>query len=146
MAYTGNPSTNTSDALRLYVWDLSTSTSAELLSDNEVTFFLGANPSVLWAAASAADALAGKYSGGTLTEKQVGDLKEKIGGGDPAATYRSRADQLRMEAALSVRAYSGGISIDDKQKAEDDTDWDSVDVKLRMHDNRRGVSTSTGDF
>ena len=146
MAYGGNPSTDTSDALRLRVFDTSTSTGSELLSDGEVTFFLNNAPNGLYAAADAAAALAAKFSGNTVSEKKVGDLSLKIGAGDPAATYRALSDELRYQAALSVKGFSGGISVSDKDTQRSDSDWNQPDVSIGLHDNPTARSTSTGSF
>ncbi len=82
MAYTGNPSTSTPDAVRLYIGDVSTSTSAELFSDGEIDYFVAeyANPPL--AAAAAVKSIIGtdraKTVAGALS-KQVGDLKLDYG-------------------------------------------------------------------
>lgn len=60
MAYTSDPANSTSDALRLVVGD--TSTTAPLLQDAEVSFFIATYGANLLAASHAAAAIAAKYA------------------------------------------------------------------------------------
>jgi hypothetical protein len=143
MPYDGDPVNKTSDAVRMLLRD--TSTSAPLLTDNEVDWLLGTHPSVYLAAAAGAEMVAAKWAAGVVTT-QVGDLritKGTGGAGGPSEQYRLLATQFRLQAARSdgFTLYSGGVSKSDKQAQREDTDWDKVDVALKQDDNRYGNST-----
>ena len=122
MAYGGNPSGSNTDAVRLLVHDLSTSTGAELLADAEYTFFINRTNTLDEAAEQAALALAAKYSGDA--DKAVGDLKISLS--QKAKAYLALASQLGTQSAeaslVSVSPYLGGRSLADKQSVESDTD------------------------
>lgn len=118
MAYTNQPRTNPRDAVRLLVGDISTSTSAELLSDVDYDFFLSATPNQYAAGSLAANSLAMTFAGDG-TEKQVGDLRIKRA---QAAEYRDLSRQLKLMSALQSGPYAGGISLSDKASVEQDTD------------------------
>lgn len=137
MPYDGDPVNRTSDAVRMLLRD--TSTSAPILTDNEVDWLLANHPSVYLAAAAGADMVAAKWADGVVS-KQVGDLRIVKGSqaGDVASQYRKLGDQYRRQSARSdsFTLYSGGISKDDKQTQREDTDWDKVDVALKQDDNR----------
>ena len=60
MAYGSSPSTSTSDALRLSIGDVSTT--APILADAEVSYFIATSGANLKAASYAASAIAAKYA------------------------------------------------------------------------------------
>lgn len=149
MPYTGNPSTNTSDELRLLIWDTSTSTGGEILSDTEVTYFLTSGANILYSAANAAETVAAKLvnSTGGPTSIKVGDLSQVFADqtlGTASRLYKDRATQLRHQAALGLSPYSGGISISDKDTQLQDSDWNQPDMAIGMHDNPGDGVSSTG--
>ena len=146
MPYTGNPSTDTSDAVRLLIYDTSTSSGSNALQDKEITYFIQQEVNVLYAAAAAAETIGGKFSGDSAASMtQVGDLQLQVGSGDPASAYRALADTLRMRANLSLKPFSGGISKSEKRAQDADPDYDQPAVKLGIFDNPSG-GASTGDF
>lgn len=115
--YAGLPSTGTTagrrDAVRLLLKDV-TSGSA-LYQDAEIAFFLthhGNN--VFRAAATAARGLAARQA----ESKSVGDLSLSGFG----KTWREVAAEYDATADRQTVLYAGGISISDKQSAEQDTD------------------------
>ncbi len=134
MSYGGDPANSNTDAVRALLRD--TSTSAPLLTDNEVSWLVADYPSVHYAAAAGADMIAGGKTE-SVTLKRVGDLTLQKGGSKVgiAMEYRSLAKQLRLTAATrGVKPYTGGISIADKDSIEGDTDWDRPAAKIGMHD------------
>lgn len=144
MPYGGSPSTSNTDAVRLYIYDTSTSSGSNIFQDAELTYFINANSNILYAAAAAADAAAGKFSGtGSASMKKVGDLQISYGGGNPASAYRQLAQNLRMQAAMGLKPYVGGITISDKNNEEADTDRVAPGVSIGMHDYET-ASSSTG--
>jgi len=142
MPYDGDPVNRTSDAVRMLLRD--TSTSAPILTDNEVDWLLDTHPSVYLAAAAGADMISAKWADGVVS-KQIGDLRLVKGSqaGDVASQYRKLGDSYRAQSARSdsFALYSGGISKSDKQAQLADSDWDRVDVALKQDDNRYGNST-----
>ena len=128
MAYTGNPSTSNTDAVRLLVHDTSTSTGSTLLSDTEYQWFIDQNTNLYFAASAAAKTIGAKYSDDIIT-KRVGDLSWTKGSpsGGITALYSQLAAELRAEGVRKgVAPYAGGISVADKAANEADPDWDRV--------------------
>lgn len=128
MPYTNNPAGDTTDQVRLLVFDVSTSTSGEYLSDAEIDWFISVTPSIYAAAALAANTLSAKFtsiSASSYEEKQVGDLRLKKGDvSSLAANYRALADRLSRQASLTAAGapYAGGISRSDKAGVESNPD------------------------
>ena len=139
MPYGGDPVNSDTDAVRMLIRD--TSTSAPRLHDNEILFVIDAHPNVWFAAAAAADIIAGGASD-TITITKVGDLS--LAQGSVAQEYRSLAMSLRQTGAIKDGTpFAGGISVDDKAVQVGDADWDNPLISLGMHDNP-AVNTSTG--
>jgi len=138
--YGNDPANSNRDAVRVLLNDVTESTA--LLTDETVAWLLSAHPNVWYAAAAGADMLAAQNAS-SVSEKQVGDLKVKYGAGDIAAQWSSRAAELRrLGAVKGFKAYSGGISIADKDSQESDSDWDRPGVSLGMHSATESQSTS----
>ena len=134
MPYGSDPVNSDTDAVRMLIRD--TSTSAPRLHDNEILFVVAEYSNVWFAAAAAADIIAGGESDAVVTTK-VGDLAiTKGGGGGIAEQYRTLAMTLRATAAVKGGTpYAGGISVDDKTDQVGDADWDNPLISLGMHDN-----------
>lgn len=148
MAYTGNPSTNANDAIRLLIGDVSTSTGSEIFSDAEIDYFNSLKPNAHLSAAAAVISLIGSTRGQNLSsvlEKQVGDLRLKYGteSGGAGGSLQAKAKQLRLEGVRKVKPYAGGISEMDKDAAENDPDWNRSAFSVGMFDNPSYRSTST---
>ena len=115
--YQMDPGTGTAaerrDAMRLLLKD--TDDASFLYHDEELAFFLGQNNNALYR--SAADAAAG-LAAREADSKSVGDLAISGFG----KSWRDLAVEYRMKADSRVVPYAGGISVSDKQAAEDDTD------------------------
>lgn len=137
MPYGGDPAGDTTDAVRLLIFD--TSTGSPLLSDAEVDYFVAQEPNVHLAAAEAARTIAAKY--GPNVDKQVGDLR--LSESAKNTNYNTLAADLRRKGVRSVKPYAGGISIADKDAAESDTDWNRPSFKIGQYDN---PNSSTGGY
>lgn len=116
--YAGQPSTGTTagrrDAVRLLLKDTSTANGV-LFQDAEIAFFLTHHNNNVWrAAASAAQGLAAREA----ESKSVGDLAISGFG----KSWRDIAEDYKRHADRHVSLYAGGISVSDKQAAEQDTD------------------------
>ncbi len=125
MAYGNAPGSDTSDQIRLYVGDISTSTSNELLTDADYDHFSGVSSSVWIAAALAANSLAAKFMAvsSDTSEVTVGDLTIKRSDAASAAKgYRELSRLFGRRAAAGIAPYAGGQSISGKRTEEADTD------------------------
>lgn len=145
MPYTGSPSTDSGDAIRLLIGDISTSTGGEIFADGEIDYFNAQKPNAFFAAALAVESLIGTDRGISLAavvEKQVGDLRIKYGGEGPNGTLTSKAKALRSEGARKAKPFAGGISRADKSKRNQDTDRTQPAFKLGQFANP-SLSTST---
>jgi uncharacterized protein (DUF924 family) len=115
--YSGNPANSQRDAVRFLIGD--TEQSDQQLSDEEIAWLLGQFPNQYRAAAQACKALAAKYA--RQVDKAIGDLK--VSAQQKQEHYLALANSLQEQAVIStVAPYAGGISISDKQEAEDDAD------------------------
>lgn len=150
--FTNNPANSNRDLVRILISD--TNTNSQLLSDEYIAYTLSVKPNAYLAAELCAKTLinstaaASAYLNSNVTKKKVGDLELTYGGGggggSAADHYRSLAKSLRLEAAMSVTPYSGGISVDDKANQRQDEDWDRPAFERGMHDNPNSLSTTTG--
>lgn len=120
MAYTDSPATVVTDAIRLMVGDISTSTAREFLSNNAYTYFYAQSSNNVYLAAQLACQSLGSLFASTAIEKKVGDLMIKRG--DMAASYRLLAKDFGSQALATVSPSAGGISKSDKRAAEGDSD------------------------
>ena len=139
--YTNQPGTVPVDTVRLLVYDRNTTDPIKAkLSDEEILYFIDANPHINLAAAEAALAIAGKHAA-EGTSKKVGDLMiEGIG-----ISYRDLSTRLRLKAARTVKSYAGGLSEAEKDAVDKDTDRPTPDFERGMHDHERsGQSADRG--
>lgn len=123
--------TNKKDAVRLTIGD--TNTQDQQLQDEEISFFLTLRNSLWGAAAEACRAIAANLA------RQADSVQA-----DMRVAYSSRS---RSYAAMAARfenfaiarsgalPYAGGISIADKQRAEQDTDRVPPSFQIGMDDN-----------
>lgn len=135
MPYTDSPSTNPLDAVRALVSD--TSTTAPMLTDNTIAFFLEEeNNNVFRAAARAAEALAAKYAN-MAEERRVGPLWIRSFS-DKSSKYLALAKTLwnRAMRAGSSGVYAGGISVTDKTEKVADSDRVRPAFSRRMMSSR----------
>ncbi len=131
MTWTYDPNITTDrDKVRLNIGD--TNTSSQLLSDEEIAYFL-TQAGVLGASVLAAEAIAAKFS--ALCDQQVGDLSVTFS--QKAKQYRELAKQLRRQIGLSSAGpIAPAISISDKDTAELDTDRVEPAFTIGMDDNK----------
>mgnify|MGYP001553039507 CR=1 FL=1 len=117
MAYSGDPSSSETDEVRFLIGD--TDTSNEILTDAEIDYTINDKGSVSAAAVACAEAIAAQYA--KKADKSVGDLK--ISYSKLYDTYIKLANRLKQKASLKLgKPYAGGISIEDKESVEEDTD------------------------
>lgn len=118
MPYGGSPSTDASDAVRLLVGDIGTTTATQFLADADYDYFVSLTPNHYAAAILAANSLAALNGGRGIT-KTVGDLSYTLGN---AAHYRALAKTFELRQAAGVAPFAGGISKADKASAVADSD------------------------
>ena len=142
--FTNSPATSNRDAVRVLVND--TTETGHALSDATIAWLLSSHSSLWFAAAAAAELIAGQFSA-DVTEKQVGDLRLKKGGAgsDPATQYRMLAKHLRTRGALlgAKGPFSGGISQTENTNALSDSDYERPRFAVGMFDNPPNLATST---
>lgn len=150
MPYGGNPSTDSSDAIRLLIGDVSTSSTGEIFSDGEIDYFGSAKPNTFLSAALAIESILGSSRADDLSKglasKSVGDLKLQFRSGAAQGSYltlREKIKFLRLEGVRKVKPYAGGISESDKDGQESDTDWEKPKFRVGQFSNPNTVSTST---
>lgn len=130
MAYGNDPQNDTSDAIRLLVGDISTSTSGEFLADGDYDYFTSVTGNTFIAAQLAANSLAALFTGAAssagatgFVTKQVGDLRlQKTDATQLAQSYRQLAKKLSRMAASKVKPSAGGITRSGKQANRDNSD------------------------
>lgn len=112
-----DPTGDDTSHVRLLIGD--TSSSDQLLQDEEISGLAGQHGGVLYTAAACCDAVASKFA------RKV-DMREGAFMGffsQQADAYTDMAKQFRKQAALTgVVPYAGGISVGDKDAVESDTD------------------------
>jgi len=128
--YTNAPATDTTDAVRFLIGD---TVSPGDLSDEEIAFLLTTySDNVGRAAMAAVSALIAKFA--KDVDKQVGDLR--IFSSQKVRAYE-RARQY-LESILNVYApleiYAGGLSYDEQESDDLDTDLPQSFFRRRMHD------------
>ena len=113
-SYSGDPGASDLDEVRFLIGD--TDTDDQQLSDEEINYLLTSTGSVQAAALEAARSLWAKYS--RMVDQKTGDIDIKYSQRKDAYAALIRQLQLGM---LPV-PYAGGISEDDKQVDEADSD------------------------
>jgi len=151
--YSGDPSLNSRDAVRFLIGD--TVEAAAIFQDEEIDWLLTQNTNIYFAAALGADAAASLFTGastsGGVKTKTVGALSISYTDDSAVASeFKSLGKSLRVRGAVNsaIEPFSGGISIADKKRLEDDTDWNRPNFSFGMHDNPQAghnplLSTST---
>ena len=144
--YTNQPGVRPIDTVRFEIDDKDTIPETDaMLSDEEIQYLIDSSRHILLAAASAAEAVATKFSD-EASEKTVDDFTLKFSGGGQAESYTARAKSLRDRAYRTVggKVYAGGISESDKRGMEQDTDRVDSAFTIGMDDNvaagERGIS------
>lgn len=116
--YTDSPASVPRDAVRLLIGD--TDSADPLLSDAEVAFYLSENGSNNYRAAiEACRAIAAKLS--RRPDHAVGRVI--VSYQQRAKDYLALAETIRQKWLMATTSpYAGGISLDDKQSQEENTD------------------------
>jgi hypothetical protein len=121
-SYTGNPDSSTRDKVRFLVGDIDSSD--KLTSNEEIDSALAERGSTYGAASMVCRAIAARFArlvtksvneGGSTRTNNLSDLYKH---------YLELTAEFARSAAsqAGTGVYAGGISISDKQSAEDDTD------------------------
>tara|TARA_R110000803_G_scaffold168774_1_gene231814 strand:+ start:664 stop:1092 length:429 start_codon:yes stop_codon:yes gene_type:complete len=115
--YSNDPANSTRDELRLLVGD--TATGDQLLSDEEIAYYLSLNSDdALASAPSACEGVAAKFSRQANTSNQG----LSVAASERAKAYLRLADELRDRAATLAEVFAGGLTIDGKEALADDVD------------------------
>lgn len=124
--YTGDPNDSARDAIRFLVGD--TDSTDQLITDEEIAWVNSevsgsatATTHLYRAAARTAHAIAAKFT--RLADQQIGDLRVTMS--QKAAAARALAESLTEIAATDSAVpipYAGGVSVDDKDTRDQDTD------------------------
>ncbi len=126
--YTGNPATDTKDAIRFLCTD--TDTTNQLLSDEEILFLYDQYRDIYAAAGYACIRIA---SSNKLVDKKVGDLELKAS--TIAQGFRTLARELQSQAYIASVPFAGGISRDARQVLNTDTDREPPSFTVGEFDN-----------
>ena len=102
--------------VRMRVGD--TSSGSYQLENEEIDALLDTEGNKYLAAAVAAETLGARNA--VKPDRKVGNLF--IGGSKVASAYFKLAQRLRYEAGMRAQPYAGGISVNDKQTQDEDTD------------------------
>jgi len=136
MSYGGNPGVTTAaqrrDAVYLAVGD--TVTTAQLLTDAEVNWFLGASDNGILAAAVLA---ARSIAASIMRQPRVANGSSSVDPTKTAQYYLDLAVALELSlTSIGVTASmdAGGISIADKETLESDSDWVQPAFEMGMDD------------
>jgi hypothetical protein len=126
-SYSGDPSINALDEVRFLIGDVNSS--QPQLQDEEINYCLGVTANNRYAAAMAAEAIAGKYA--VLVNTTIDGLSVQYN--DLHRNYILLADQLRTGQPLVAAPYAGGISRSDKLNNYMDTDRTTITTTRHMH-------------
>ena len=114
--YTNAPATVERDAVRLLCGD--TNSADQLVSDEEIAYFLATEAGVSMAAASACEAIAAKLA------RKEGSVSRRSGSisSTGSASYLEKAKTLRRRAAMSAEWFFGGQTKSGKAALRADSD------------------------
>jgi hypothetical protein len=113
--YSGDPAASSKDAVRHYIGD--TNNQNQIYSNQEIEFAIAEEGSARRAAAALLEQMAASPE---MVDKSIGDLS--ISRSQRAEQLRALAKRFRNRSALGAGIYAGGVSIDDKQWYEEDSD------------------------
>lgn len=140
--YAGDPSNSTLEEVRFLIGD--TDTTDQQLSDEEINYLIAKHITAYATAIHACLALVAKYS--RKVDKSVGDLR--IGYSKLRDHYASLAKSLRVQAVAvegAATPYAGGLSEDDKDSYEEDTDRVQPFFRREMDDYNQPLSDLSED-
>jgi len=131
-SYSGNPSNSTQDAVRFLVGD--TDTNDQLISNEEIAYFVSEFNNARRSASEAARAIAAKYA--RLMNRSIGGLSA-----DFSAKYRQYlelADSLLSKEEMKpVALFISGYTKSAKEAVELDSDRESTFSRKGIMDNKR---------
>lgn len=131
-SYSGNPSNSTGDAVRFLVGD--TDTTDQLISNEEIAYFVAEFNNARRSASEAARAIAAKYA--RLMSRSIGGLSA-----DFSAKYRQYlelADNLLSKEEMKpVALFISGYTKSQKEMVELDADRESTFSRKGIMDNKR---------
>jgi len=128
-SYSNNPDGSTIDLLRMLLHDTSSGTAK--FSDEDLQWFSDNSASVWYAAAEAADTLAGRITADGAS-KQVGDLRIDYGGS--AVHWQNLAARWRARGSRGAVPYAGGIFQSGKDTEKADTARSVPSFSIGQHD------------
>lgn len=130
--YSGDPASSTRDAVRFLIGD--TDTNDQLISNEEINYFVTEFNNARRSASEAARAIAAKYA--RLMNRSIGGLSA-----DFSAKYRQYlelADSLLSKEEMKpVGLFISGYSKSAKESVELDTDRESTFSRKGIMDNKR---------
>jgi hypothetical protein len=131
--YSGDPAASERDAVRFEIPD--TDQSAELVSDEEISYALEEEGSVLGAAARCCEKVAGKFA--QQADVATGDVKLTYS--TQAKTLAVRAKELRALATGTHAPYSGNMSRSRKEGFAEDEDLEQGTFRRGQFDSPYAV-------
>lgn len=144
--YGNDPANDTTDEVRLLIGD--TDTNDQLLSDEEIAYYLADFSSVKAAAAAAARAVSASFAR-QASDKKIGSLSIQLS--KRAEHYERLASSLdRKAAAARSTILAGGLTKSGKRDLASDTDAEQPVFSVGGYDSertarRRGSPTWWGD-
>jgi hypothetical protein len=127
-SYSGNPANSQQDELRFLVGD--TLSTDYQFSDEELSYLISSHGNVARAAIEACDGLIAKYA--RLVTQSVGAIS--ISYSDRMKHYQILLARLKRN--LCPIPYAGGISVDDMNGNNTDTDATQPAFSIGMHDRK----------
>lgn len=127
--------------VRLLVGD--TDTLDQLVSDEEINWYLTQNNSTRVAAAEVCEAISAKFA--RWTDASVGGTSESAS--QKSARYAAMAKDLKRDAYSLALPVFGGVDVSQHQRADQDTGAIQPSFRIGDHDNPESASerTSRGD-
>jgi hypothetical protein len=126
-SYSGDPAMSALDEVRFLCGDTNSGTA--LLQDEEVYYLLSKTTSSRFAAAMAAEAIAGHYA--AMPNMTIDGLSIQYAA--LQRHYIELADQLRTGAPVTAMPFAGGVSISAKRAAYEDEDRTRTTIYKHMH-------------
>lgn len=141
MPYGDDPENDPADELRLLIGD--TDVADELLTDNEVDFFLADGGSAIWGAIRAASAIAAKFA--RKVNSSAGSVSKALG--DLMQHYLDLARRLEQRAEeVSGQPVFTALTRTDKRQDRLDTDLVQPQFFIGQDDNpRKGIARDRGN-
>lgn len=140
MSWSYNPAQLATSPLyqvRLLVGD--TDTNDQLVSDEEINWYVSQQTSVKLAAADVCEAISAKFA--RWTDASVDGVSESAS--QKSERYSARAKELKQDAYSLALPVFGGVTIAQQQQADQDTDKVQPSFKIGMNDNPETINERT---